>query len=231
MKNIQRLIVLLILSMLSSCNNFLDVVPDNIATIDNAFTDKTQAEKYLFTCYSFMPILDHPQGNPAIYSGDEFWIFWPIPAGYSASLDPYNIARGFQNRANPLLNFWDGGGVAKPLWQGIRSCNIFLENIDKVSDLDSYMKKRWIAEVKFLKAYYHWYLLRMYGPIPIIDKNLPISASSDEVRVKRQPIDEVVKYIVDLIDSAVGDTLDIGLPIKIDNLATELGRITQPIAL
>ncbi len=34
---------------LSSCDSFLDIVPDDIATIDNAFTMRAQAEKYLFT--------------------------------------------------------------------------------------------------------------------------------------------------------------------------------------
>ena len=37
----------------TGCTDFLDIVPDNIATIDNAFTLRTNAEKFLFTCYSF----------------------------------------------------------------------------------------------------------------------------------------------------------------------------------
>ena len=34
----------------SSCN-YLDVVPDNIATLDNAFADRYTTEQYLATCY------------------------------------------------------------------------------------------------------------------------------------------------------------------------------------
>lgn len=232
MKKTQLLIILIMSSLFNACSDYLDVVPDNVATIDNAFTDMTQAEKYLFTCYSFLPTIDHTEGNPGFYAGDEFWMFWPIPNGYSASWDPHEIARGLQNRVSPKMNFWDGGGLTQPLWQGIRSCNIFLENVDKVRDLQPFMKSRWIAEVKFLKAYYHWYLLKLYGPIPIVDENLSIAASSEEVRVKRQPVDEVVNYIVDLIDSTVEEGEDNAiLPDKIDNKATELGRITKTIAL
>jgi hypothetical protein len=231
MKNIRILFIVILLGFFSSCDDYLNVVPDNVATIDNAFTDKTQAEKYLFTCYSYLPLIDHPEANPAFFGGDEFWIFWPIAAGYYNSLASYNIARGLQNRANPHMNYWDGGGLARPLWQGIRSCNIFLENIDKVNDLDDYLKSRWVAEVKFLKAFYHWYLLKAYGPIPIIDENLPISASSEQVKVERRPVDEVVDYIVELIDDATGDDSSIGLPVRIDNQTTELGRITRPVAL
>lgn len=234
MKTIKKINILLVLTffgIISSCSDYLDVVPDNVATIDNAFVDKTQAEKYLFTCYSYLPRFDDPEGNPEFYAGDEYWIFWPIPDGYAASLDPYQIARGLQNRVSPLMNFWEGGGRVPPLWQGIRSCNIFLENIEKVTDLEPFLKSRWISEVKFLKAYYHWYLMKLYGPIPIVDENLPISANSNEVRVERKPVDEVVDYIVSLIDSVTEEGENGGLPNRIDNKTTELGRITKPIAL
>src|SRR3546814_21004046 len=66
-------------------------------------------------------------------------------------------------------------------------------------------KKRWIAEVKFLKAYYHWFLFRMYGPIPIMDKNFPISSTPEQVQVYREPVDSVVNYIVNLLDTAAMD--------------------------
>ncbi len=32
--------------------------------------------------------------------------------------------------------------------------------------MDDYEKVRWAAEVKFLKAYYHYFPVRMHGPIP-----------------------------------------------------------------
>lgn len=101
-----------------------------------------------------------------------------------------------------------------------------LENIDKPADLGPEEKKRWTAEVKFLKAYYHFYLFRMYGPIPIIDKNVPISSSEDGVKAARAPVDSVVNYMVGLLDQAAPD-----LPKLIENQAKELGRITQTIAL
>ncbi|MGK6351011.1 RagB/SusD family nutrient uptake outer membrane protein [Parapedobacter sp. DT-150] len=229
MKTIKLFSLTVALAMVASCN-YLDVVPDNIATIDNAFNSRAEAEKFLFTCYSFLPKDDHPEANPGFNAGDEFWIYWPIHIPDRYALDPYNIARGLQNKVNVNLNYWDGGFVPS-LWQGIRNCNIFLENIDRVPDLDPYMKDRWRAEAIFLKAYYHWCLFRMYGPIPIIDVNLPISATTDEVRVKRQPVDSVVNYIAGLIDQVtVGEHQD-ALPSVITNEAIELGRITRPAAL
>ena len=94
--------------------------------------------------------------------------------------------------------------------------------MSKVGDLTPSMRKRWLAEVKFLKAYYHFCLFRMYGPIVIADDNLPISATPEEVRKKREPVDKVVQYIVDLLDECLED-----LPRVISNKGSELGRVTQ----
>jgi hypothetical protein len=52
-----NLVVLLLVfsGCLHSCKKYLDVVPDNISTIDNVFKLRIEAEKYLFTCYSYLP--------------------------------------------------------------------------------------------------------------------------------------------------------------------------------
>ena len=95
-----------------------------------------------------------------------------------------------------------------------------------VPDMMEEEKRQWASEVKFLKAYYHFYLLRLYGPIPIIENNLSISASSKEVRVYRRPVDEVFDYIIQLIDESLSN-----LPETVKDEHTELGRIIFPIAL
>lgn len=207
-----------------SCKKFLDVVPDNIATIDHAFNMRQQAEKFLFTCYSYIPrqsiMSASTNENPALSGGDELWFHnFYLPSGW-------NIARGFQNVVNPYDNFWQGSGGGKDLYQGISDCNIFLENIGRTPDMDQVEKNRWIAEVKFLKAYYHYYLTRMYGPIPIKKVNLPINSAPEDVKVFRDPVDSCFNYVVQLIDEATSD-----LPETIVNEASELGRITKPIAL
>ncbi|MFV0420498.1 MAG: RagB/SusD family nutrient uptake outer membrane protein [Dysgonomonas sp.] len=210
----------------SSCSDFLDIVPDNVPVIDNAFDDANQAEKYLFTCYSYLPNETDPGASPSMLAGDEFW----FKELNGVPTDTWRvIAKGMQNKNNPRANYWDGFEGGKPLFKGIRDCNIFLENVenlDKVEDLPLAKRQRWISEVKFLKAYYHFYLLRMYGPIPITDKNIPVWASPEEVRVKRMPVDQCVEYIVSLLDDALTN-----LPAEILSTNSELGRITQPICL
>ncbi len=221
MKKIRIFISIMILGSSLSCSNYLDVVPDGVATIDYAFRMRMTAERYLATCYSFMPKLGDMYQNPGLMGADELWL--------SADKTWWNnwmIALGTQNVNNPVNDYWNGVNNATALWTGISQCNIFLENIDKVPDMDDMEKAQWVAEVKFLKAYYHFYLLKSYGPIPINDRNLPISASGEEVRVTRRPVDEVFDYIVNLIDELVVDLPDV---LRDDN--SEMGRISKPIAL
>jgi hypothetical protein len=208
-----------------SCADYLDIVPDNVATMDNAFTNRINAERFLFGCYNYLPNPTDAFGNPGLIGGDEIW--WNIDRPAYQDYDGARLAKGFQNTNDPYYNFWDGGHAGKNLFTAIRDCNIFLENIHTPPDLEVAERARWIAEVKFLKAYYHFYLMHLYGPIPIIRENLPISATPDEVRVYREPIDEVANYIVELLDEAVKD-----LPMDVyAKSVEEAGRITKPIAL
>lgn len=211
-----------------SCEDYLDVVPDNVPTIDHAFLDRTSAERYLATCYTYFPDLSSPSADPAILGSDEWWAieddFYNSQSYNYAGL---RLKKGELNSNDPLFNFWDGLNGGRACYRAIRDCNVFIENIHKVgNDLSEEEARRWIAEVKTLKAYYHYYLMRMYGPIPIIKENLPISAGIEEVRVHRDPFDEGINYIVSLLDEATPD-----LPSQILNVSSELGRITQPISL
>lgn len=153
-----------------------------IAVIDHAFSNAMEAEKYLFTCYSYLPGSGEPSGNIGMTAGDEIWL--NMPNHVPAPAWDY-IAKGVRSADRSQPDFWKGSDYTYALFVGIRDCNTFLENIEntsKVADLTVDKRARWIAEVKFLKAYYHYYLLRTYGPIPIVDKNLPVSASPRRCR-------------------------------------------------
>ena len=224
MKSFKLYGVLLLLLTTGACKKYLDVVPDNVATIDNAFTLRSSAERYLFTCYSYMPRSGSFNDNPAMNAGDELWYMFPSK---DINTNFWNIARGEQNASSPLGNFWEGTNSGRPLFTGIRDCNIFLENIHKVPDMDRFEKDRWSAEVKFLKAYYHFYLLRMYGPIPVTKVNLLVGSKPEAVKVYRDHVDSGFNYVVQLLDEVMENEQ---LPDRIVGTeATELGRITKSI--
>ncbi len=220
MKRIILTMTIIAAFFINGCNKYIDVVPDNVATLEYAFRMRTTAEKYLATCYSFIPMLGDVTGNVGLFAGDELCLNTGI------NNNSTRIARGGQNANNPYHDYWNGRNSGTAMWTAISQCNIFLEHIESVPDMTEPEIKQWIAEVKVLKAFYHFWLLRMYGPIPIMRENLPISASGDEVRVFRKPVDEVFDYIVELLDEAKGD-----LPREVFDANSELGRITLPVAL
>lgn len=202
-----------------SCSDYLDVVPEGVSRLENAFSMRAQAKKYLYTCYSYLPQHGHPSFDPAIMGGDEIWTVDRNQFTY-IGYDGVFLAKGQQNSTNPLLAGWD------QMYKALRDCNIFLDNVASVPDLQPQERDRWIGEVKFLKAYYHFYLVQMYGAIPLVKENLPIDANQEQVRVARDPVDSCFSYIVKLIDEAVPM-----LEPVIINRQAELGRIDRAIAL
>jgi hypothetical protein len=207
---------------ISSCKKHLDIIPDNVPTIEHVFKLRNEAEKYLFTCYSYLPRNGDGRENPGFMAGDEMW----LPEEATDHWHPlFRIARGEQNKDAPLFSVWSIGQQ----WRAIRHCNIFLENmkdLTKVPDISLGERERWIGEVEFLKAYYHFNMLRMYGPIPIVQVNLGDDADITGLYSKRMPVDSCVDFISRLLDTAYQK-----LPPIIADENNELGRITQSVVL
>ncbi|RZM29187.1 MAG: RagB/SusD family nutrient uptake outer membrane protein [Pedobacter sp.] len=224
-----KLICLLVLSITSlSCKKFLDVVPNNVGTLDYAFSNRNEAENYLYGCYNtFQNLCRDVVGNPGFTTSAE--IIYPNFEGnpFNKITSPgFSLIRGLQNSSSPLLNHWNGNNGGQEIYKAIRRCNIMLENIDKPIDLTETEKKRWIAETKFLKAYYHYYLIRLYGPIVLIKENRAVDGPIEATKAKRATVDESFDYVVSLLDEAIPD-----LPPVIDNRINEFGRITKSMGM
>lgn len=217
---IKSILSVYLVFLTASCGEYIDVVPSNIAVIENAFETRETALRFLATLYSYLPPFSSTN-NPALAAGDEIEVNDNVSRNWSSR----RISRGGQSVVSPSLGYWGNTGTVSNLFIALRDCNIFLENVDKPFNLTEDEKKKWIAEAKFLKAYYHFYLMRMYGPIPIIDENIEVSSGVEAVRVSRNSVDEVSNYIIKLLDEAIAD-----LPLLIEDTGLELGRATAPMA-
>ena len=229
MKKIKYYITSLLIGCMFACDSYIDVVPDGLATIELAFNSRVNAQGFLFTLYNYMPRVGRPDDNPAMFGGDEMWGL-PQDVFNGNELDPalvgLQVSLGFQNTAAPLFDYITNQphGVSN-LFIALRDCNIFLENIHIPRDIDESERRRWIAEAKFLKAFYHFELLRMYGAIPTIDVNTDVSTGVEGVRFERDLADNTIAYIVSILDEAIQD-----LPSNITSPTTELGRVTKAAA-
>ena len=208
---------------ISSCRDYLNVVPDNTFTIEEIFTLKAEAYAALAKVYSYMPHEDRSDCSTWIL-GDE----WLGRIRYYDRTDrqfAVRIMKGYQNSANPYLGIWGGtAGMERApvhnVYEGISICNIFIDNIDKVMDMTDQEKADWKAQAKFLKAYYHFLLLQRYGPIVIADKQISPDAPKDKIFPFRSKVEDCFNYIVKLMDEAIPEMQSF-------RLAADLGQVDQ----
>lgn len=223
MKSLYKYVVFLFTVLgMTSCD-FLDVVPDNVATEENVFADRYTVEKYLATCYWGMPKSADWNANPGLFGALEM-----IFNKENNTEGGMKMGLGQDSPTSALMNYWSNNGdVVRSLYAGIRECNTFIKGVVSVKDLDEYEKKRMIAEVKMIKAYMHFYLLTYYGPICPLRESPPVNESTQGVRVYRENVDECFKYIIDLMNEVIDSE---ALPLIHANPTTELGRFTLPAA-
>jgi hypothetical protein len=228
--NMKKILIvyLFVLGLMSvSCSDYLDVVPDNLATIDDAFSNEQEAFKYLATCYQYMDNDGSTGGHPGFLGGDEVHI---NPSIFTTSYADNNNLR-YRGLVVPN-QYYDGQNTSKPVfdrWQrlteAIRTCHIFIENIESVPSMSTEEKLRWQSEAKFLAAYYLFQLVKYHGPVPIYKEAIPIDAALEGLHRERSTIDECFDYIVEVIDEAIPN-----LPEAITEKIIEEGRISQVVA-
>ena len=106
---------------------------------------------------------------------------------------------------------------------GIKSCNIFLENVDKNPTLPEATKERMKAEVRFIRAWHHFNLMKWYGDVPILDHDV----TPDEAKtIARSPKADVEQFISTELDAAAAI-----LPVNTEYADADRGRITKGAAL
>ena len=223
MKSLYKYIICACTAFTATSCDFLDVVPDNVATEEHVFADRYTAEKYLATCYWGMPKSAGWNENPGILGALEM----VFNTTYS-SINGMKFGLGQDSPTSALINYWSSGGDGvRSLYAGIRECNTFMAGIGGVQDLQEYEKNRMIAEVKLIKAYMHFYLLSYYGPICPLRESPEVNESTQGVRVYREKVDDCFQYIIDLMDEVIDSK---ALPLILTNPTTELGRFTLPVA-
>lgn len=211
LKNIKLYAASLVIAMgcsVTSCD-FLEVVPAEKPTLPDATKDYTTTLGFLYSCYAGIqnPVyFAKPEG-----SSDEF----AIPGLWSYACQ--SVGYGLYNPHNLLDHRWGN------YYRFIGQCHLFLQELENAKGVTESDKIRWTAEAKFLIAYYHFEVLRFYGPCPITDSYVAMDTPNSQYN-GRSHYDYVTDWIVDLLDDASIN----GLPTTIK--ANEWGRATVAIA-
>ena len=114
----------------------------------------------------------------------------------------------------------------KSWFSGIHEAAVFTENVDQ-APLTVTERNQWKAEARALRAIYYFYLVRTYGPVPLLEKDFPMDTPSDELQLPRNTVDECFDFIVSELKGAQNDGL-------LDDASTDkvsgYGRIDKAIA-
>ena len=96
-------------------------------------------------------------------------------------------------------------GVFKSVWQslydGIARANTLITNVESV-DMDKNLTNQYIAEARFMRAFFYNELLNLYGGIPIYDETTEIDKEYDNMYKTRNTAEEVRNFILSDLEYA-----------------------------
>jgi|AGTN01.1.fsa_nt_gi SusD family. len=109
--------------------------------------------------------------------------------------------------------------VWNALFTGITRANDVVDKVEASSNVSSDLKKRIVGEAKFLRAYYYFYFVQLWGEVPLVLHNI------DGSNTTRAAVDDVYAQIVqDLKDAAES------LPAVDEYPSADKGRATKGAA-
>ncbi len=215
-KLIYSLAVLAGISLTTSCNDFLTEDVRGSENLDTYFSTPEEVETYVGGCYY------------QIAKGGGWWQIyntWLISDMTTDDLWDGNTSQddGYQDVTHFMPNGYTNG-ILQNFWgaryQGITTCNLGLERIPNVN-MDENLRKRRLAEVRFLRAFFYFDLVRNFGGVPIMTEYANTGAG-----VERSSQEECYKFIEDELKLAIPD-----LPERTQLAAADLGRATKGAAL
>ncbi|MEG1648842.1 MAG: RagB/SusD family nutrient uptake outer membrane protein [Rikenellaceae bacterium] len=183
--------VLSVLFSIYSCNDYLEIAPPSSVTPENYLNEESQLGAYAINLYGALP--SHDGWNYGLYGNDNH-------TDNQASLDINNKYATGEWKVSS-----DGGGWS---FGTIYNTNYFLDKViplwkaGKIAGSPD-MIKHYIGEVYFFRAFEYFNKLKSYGDYPIITRPLKNEIKELTEASKRAPRNEVARFIMSDLDSAI----------------------------
>jgi hypothetical protein len=183
MKKIPSIILLFVLITIGTgCKKALEVVPKDEFSPSTVLTNAAGLKALLYSSYSNI------QSQPNYRFSINF--------GEVCTDIAFNTGGNENLIYTQFINFsWDpsvgefAGVCWNPFYRAIRDADLVLENIDNASDASEQLKKQYIAEARFLRAYAYTQLYNYFGPVPLR------TSSEEEVALPRATDAEIRTFI------------------------------------
>lgn len=184
--------IFIFVALLSSCEDYLDKLPDDQLREDEIFTRFEKVDELVTDVYARAKNSNRPI----------VWFEHFSSAAITDEAEGSTVAGNITNRYN--TGDWnvnslpgDAGQFWHTLYDGIRRTNVILAGIEEYQTPDYILEpgtlERRIGEVLFLRAYFHYLLIRIYGEVPYIDY---VINASDEMNFEKESFHSVVNKIV-----------------------------------
>lgn len=214
----------LALFLTTSCNDYFDQVPDGRLSLKEIFTTRDGALKYLSNVYTFLPDEFNQRQvhetslyrTPGPWTGSSDEAEWTLDN--KSKLINNNTIDATENTM--VLYRW------KSWFSGIHEAAVFTEYVDD-APLTTAERSQWKAEARALRAIYYFYLVRTYGPVPLLEKDFPMDTPSNELQLSRATVDQCFDFIVSELKAAQSNGL---LDDASSDKVSGVGRIDKAIA-
>lgn len=217
MKKANIIISILVLLSITSCNdNFLDLKPLDAISEASVWQDLNLINLYVNDRYNELPHGFTQWAGGLRMTGITDESYHMHEARF---LDKYTQG----GLTSGELNMYYFNGFWLDAYSAIRNDNIFLEKIVGYKGPEEARVKQLTAEVRFLRAYFYTELISRYGGVPLIKNSFNLNSKFD---VPRAPFNECVQFIVAELDLAIKD-----LPTRNEAIGQDFGRITKGAAI
>ncbi len=219
MKRIIIYVLMAVLPVLSSCEDFFHTEPKNFLHPDNYYVNKASVDAGLMGVYQIMvsPFAYSSTTAATIYSGNALPILFTTSdlEYFSGTGQTYYASMFNFTPSEPyVISYWGGCYV------GISRANSFIwymENAD-IPDMTQEELDAAIGEAYFLRGFYYWHLVSNFGAIPLVtDGGAEIVSHR-----ARSSVREVYEQILDDMTKAEGMVYDA------DHFAHS-GRVTRTL--
>jgi hypothetical protein len=216
--NLLTMIAVCVGIALFSCSDFLEKMPTGVEAEETFFTTKDQCERAVTGCY------DIPAWSGNGFPDCYLWMVGDImsddaqkggetPADMSFLGDLKHFIGKADNSIS--LNTW------QHMYWAIYRCNLVIKNVPgapTTAELTDALKKRYVAEAKFVRGHCYFTLVTFFGGVPLVT----VPLKPEESRKARDPEDACWAQIIKDFTEAAAD-----LPAK---SKTDIGRATSGAA-
>ena len=195
------LFLLISISILACSKKFLDRNPLDSLSGNTFWKTQADADLALAAVYSFLsPGLNATAVGQTAPGWGGLFMHWDILTDNAFSQSSggafAEISRG--GVIHPSFGGIQSDGYVTP-YKAIAACNNFLANIGRVP-MDSVIKRRYAAEVRFIRAHYYHILTSLYGDVVLT--LTPLGVDKASATLPRTPKAQVVNAIIADLDYA-----------------------------